>query len=492
MVQPINISNVLSSLEYLGQANRIRSEREEREKAKKGGVGGTIGGIAGTAAGAYFGKSPAAAAAGGVAGSYIGAKIAGGDASGQQIASSGMQGYQMGQQQQQQQNNRKFNITMAENIESDPKATMQQKQFVTYLKTSDQAPEVTMKQAEYIGVEQEKRDQRAILTDINTGTIEKGKNYYKELQSSYEPDTPQYIQLQKKMDRLVDLENKNIGSVQPQTIESYIRSDMPKRTRVYTDEDTGLVMAETIDPFSGDKNLSSLGKSREGVYKIPYYENGVMRIKNTTNQEEAIRFADEKGTEVIEPGKSIMLTNLAAASKASNKKDIEYLVSTDVLKRKDAITERLTKKGVTGETIRPSENQVDIELRNELEMLSRTVTGEEKGVIQEQYKAVDAKVKENTTQEFIAILPQLSPDIETTKKNIELVRKTGAPKDVDRRKALAALEELKKTQELQEKEKQQKEAEVAKQEELKNQNKQAPEISNEKFNAILGGFSRNF
>lgn len=448
MVRPIDISNVLNSLQFLGQSNQRYADLERRNVAKRSGTGAQLGGLAGGIIGGYYG-GPAGAAAGAAGGSMIGAELAGGGADEGQVARSSAQGYQMGSTFSQQRQNKKFNNFYAETIEQDPNATPKQKQFAGYIKGSYQDPNITQRQAQYLGVDPKTLQQEHASRANNSAIVERGLDAIQQQQekNKYEPGSPEFNELQGRMDRLKELKNSpNFGKLREDSIRTQVRKEVPLRTEIYNDEKTGKVLSRTVDPLTNQSTIKSLGNipsEKQNLYQVPYYDrNGNPKVTTFTDREKALNFANEQGTGILDNDKSIFLEGIKAGAR-SGKKDVEYRVTTDVIKRRDAISKRLTRKNEIGETILPQEQQVDEALRNELRTMARTTTGREKNVIQRQYQALDQKVKDETTQAFVSALPQLSPDLETTNKNIEQIKKSGPPQDVDRERALAALESLK-------------------------------------------------
>lgn len=187
MVRPIDISNVLNSLQFLGQSNQRLAEIERQKQAKKTAFGGSVGGILGGIVGGYFG-GPAGAAAGGAAGSALGQRAAGGDPDGAQVAQSGYQGYQMGsamesrQQQQaatqrQNQQNQQFNSALATSIEQQENPTPQQLQLAKSLKNSTQNYKSSIEQAKTLGYTPKVNPNAAIISE--------GQNAYGRLKEEY-------------------------------------------------------------------------------------------------------------------------------------------------------------------------------------------------------------------------------------------------------------------------------------------------------------------
>jgi hypothetical protein len=454
MVRPIDISNVLNSLQLLGQSNQRYAELERQKRAKDiasgAGIGGSIGGIIGSVYG-----GPIGGAAGGTIGSYVGGQaLGGGEPEAGQVAQSGIQGYQMGGAYQQQQQNQNFNNQYASAIESNPNITDQQKQYAAYIKGSNQPVETTLRQSQFLGIDPQTLRQQVVNKKNNALIIDRGVDTLKSKQQSLDSSSENYQQeyeaIQGKINRLENIKSQDIGSLDRNTVLSQTRVEVPKETEIYTQQ--GKILARTTDHLTGESSLISLGNTQEGkqkIYKVPYYENGKLRIKNMTDQEKAINFANKKGSEVLGEGKSILLTNIEAAAKGNKK--AEDNVGAYIIKRRDAITRNLTRKDAAG-SIPPSPIQVDMALRDEIKIMAETTSGKTQKMYQARYENLDKRIEQQSAQqiknqvtgEFIAALPQLSPDLETVNANIEAIKSGDIDPNVDKKAALAALQSLKK------------------------------------------------
>lgn len=469
MVRPINISSVLQSLDMLGRSNQRYAQLEMQKRQKDISSGSAIGGTIGGIVGSYYG-GPAGGAAGGAIGSAIGGEVAGGGTDDAQIAQSGVQGYQMGANMQQQkkqqaatqrqnQQNQQFNNSFSQSILAKDDLTPQQRQFAEGIADSTQSPTTTMKQSQFLNLDPNTLTLRAANSDVNTTNISRAKSILQNRMSSLDEKSAEYQNLQSSFERLEGLEEKDLGVYKPEYIEKQITREIPTRTEIRRDTDSGKVLAITTNEYTGQEVKKSLGDIPKGkedeIISVPYRDrSGEPRVKNFLNQKEALIFAEKHGTKPLSKGQSIFLTQLAeegkAARSSSGKDSVEYRVTTDIDNKREEIIDRLTVTTPADEEIKPSSYQVNKELKNDLSRMAVSTTGRERQVIKSQLEALNKEIKnfeQQATSEFVNNVDDYTSTPEETQRAIEATQKIGPPEGVDKQKALTALRNLKKRQE---------------------------------------------